>query len=73
LQRAELRKLHGLRHAYAQKRYKELTGWEAPINGGPSMKDLTPEQYRKDHEARMLLTEELAHSRKQIVSTYIGR
>ena len=30
--RAGLSNLHGLRHAYAQQRYKELTGWEAPIN-----------------------------------------
>ena len=31
---AGLRNLHGLRHAYAQTRYRELTGWESPINGG---------------------------------------
>ena len=33
---AGLHKLHGLRHAYAQERYKELTGWAAPAAGGPS-------------------------------------
>ncbi|NHO67687.1 hypothetical protein G8770_19240 [Aestuariicella hydrocarbonica] len=33
---AGLSKLHGLRHAYAQERYRELTGWNAPANGGPA-------------------------------------
>ena len=28
---AGLEKLHGLRHAYAQERYKEITGWAAPV------------------------------------------
>jgi site-specific recombinase XerC len=73
LQRAGLHKMHGLRHAYAQRRYKELTGWDAPINGGPSVKDLTPEQREKDHEARMMLTTELGHGRKSVVTVYIGR
>ena len=40
---AGLHKLHGLRHAYAQARYKELTGWAAPAAGGPSSRDLSPE------------------------------
>lgn len=32
---AGLSKLHGLRHAYAQGRYEELTGWKAPAAGEP--------------------------------------
>ncbi len=32
MHRAGIKNPHGLRHAYAQQRYKELTGWEAPIN-----------------------------------------
>lgn len=71
--RAGLRNLHGLRHAYAQKRYKELTGWEAPINGGPKSKELTFEQKQIDYQARMILTEELGHSREQITVNYCGR
>jgi hypothetical protein len=35
-----LKNLHGLRHAYAQTRYKELTGLEAPINGGLKKKQM---------------------------------
>ena len=32
--RAGLSQLHGLRHAYAQTRYEELTGWECPAPEG---------------------------------------
>jgi hypothetical protein len=71
--RAGLRNLHGLRHAYAQTRYKELTGWEAPIKGGPASHQLTPEQKKIDYQARMLLSEELGHSREQITVNYCGR
>lgn len=31
---AGLSKMHGLRHAYAQQRYRELTGWTSPHAGG---------------------------------------
>lgn len=71
--RAGLRNLHGLRHAYAQTRYKELTGWEAPINGGLNSKQLTQGQKKIDYEARMTLTGELGHSREQITVNYLGR
>jgi site-specific recombinase XerD len=71
--RAGLRNLHGLRHAYAQRRYKELTDRDAPINGGLKSRELTPEQKQKDFEARMILTEELGHSREQITVNYLGR
>jgi hypothetical protein len=71
--KAGLKNLHGLRHAYTQRRYKELTGWEAPINGGPTSKQLTPDQKETDYRARMILTEELGHSREQITVSYLGR
>lgn len=71
--RAGLRNLHGLRHAYAQQRYKELTGWESPINGGSKSHHLTPQQKSIDYQARMILTEELGHSREQITVNYLGR
>lgn len=71
--RAGLSNPHGLRHAYAQQRYKELTGWEAPINGGPNAKQLTKEQKILDKEVRMIITEELGHSREQITVSYLGR
>jgi site-specific recombinase XerC len=71
--RSSLNNLHGLRHAYAQQRYKELTGREAPINGGLKSFQLTTEQKQLDYQARMILTEELGHSREQITVNYLGR
>ena len=62
---------HGFRHAYAQQRYKELTGWDAPISGGPDPKTFNYEQRRQDTLARMILTEELGHGRIQIVKNYL--
>lgn len=72
VQRAGLKNLHGLRHAYAQNRYKELTSWDAPIAGGTRLKQLTYEQKQIDHQARIILSEELGHSRKYITSNYLG-
>ena len=65
--------VHGLRHRYAQQRYRELTGWECPANGGPKSKQLTPAQKLIDREARMTITDELGHGREQITAQYIGR
>ncbi len=73
LQKIELKNPHGLRHAYAQKRYKELTGWEAPINGGPKSKELSKEQKILDRQARLRISEELGHSREDISKNYLGR
>ena len=61
---------HGLRHAYAQQRYKELAGWEAPINGGPSSKQLTAEQKKLDRQARLIVSAELGHQRVEVVRNY---
>lgn len=71
--------LHGLRHAYAQDRYRALTasssnteGWDCPFNGGMLTKNLTPEQKTIDHQVRLQISEEMGHSRKSITRTYIG-
>ena len=70
---AGLSRMHGLRHAYAQQRYRELTGWVAPAAGGPGGLSLTPEQRELDREARLAISQELGHERIQIVSVYIGK
>ena len=72
-QKAGLSKMHGLRHAYAQTRYEELTGWKAPAVGGPTSKELTPQQKAKDKEVRLLISQELGHERESITATYLGR
>lgn len=70
---AGLSKLHGLRHEYAQRRYAELAGWPAPALGGPTSKDLSPNQKSKDQEARLTISRELGHEREQITAVYLGR
>ena len=64
---------HGLRHAYAQRRYEELTGWKAPLAGGPAMKSLNSEQRALDIGARQTISRELGHDRESITRTYLGR
>jgi integrase len=70
---AGLSKLHGLRHAYAQARYEELTGWKAPAAGGPIARVLSPGQKVMDRQARRTISQELGHIREQISSVYVGR
>lgn len=65
-------KPHGLRHAYAQKRYQELTGRDAPAKGGISRSELSQEEREKDNQARLTISEELGHSRVAIVANYLG-
>ena len=69
---AGLSKMHGLRHAYAQRRYEALTGWACPHADGPSQKRLTPDQRERDGQARLTISQELGHVRAQIVAVYCG-
>jgi hypothetical protein len=71
--KADIHKVHGHRHHYAQARYRELTGWNAPAAGGPRSRELTPAQRNVDHAARLVISAELGHTRKQVVSQYVGR
>jgi len=66
-------KLHGLRHAYAQRRYAEMTGWKAPAAGGPATDSLTPDQRALDKKARAVISQELGHNREAISAVYLGR
>ena len=70
---AGLSKMHGLRHAYAQQRYQELTGWPSPHAGGPAKEQLTTVQRQTDQQARLTISGELGHVREQITAVYIGR
>ena len=70
---AGLSKLHGLRHAYAQRRYEELTGWKPPAAGGPVTRVLSPGQKVVDRHARRTISRELGHEREQVTSIYLGR
>jgi integrase len=70
---AGLSRLHGLRHAYAQRRYIELTGRVCPAAGGPPSKDQSPEQRALDAAARATISGELGHAREAISAVYLGR
>lgn len=70
--KAGLNRMHGLRHAYAQERYKEMTGWESPHRGGPDRSDLSPENKAIDEAARLAISREMGHERIQIVAIYLG-
>jgi len=70
---AGLHKMHGLRHAYAQRRYEELIGRPAPAAGGASSKELSSTQREHDREVRLLISRELGHEREQITTVYLGR
>ena len=73
-------KLHGLRHAYAQRRYKELTrlldpngqGFNCPIDGGNPYKSLSITEKIIDRQARQILSRQLGHSRVSITRIYCG-
>ena len=72
--KAGIRAPHGLRHAYAQARYKELTKWECPAVGGWSSKDLkTKDDVDLDKWARAIITKEMGHGRPQITSLYLSK
>jgi integrase len=72
-QKAGIRGVHGLRHQYAQARYEELSGWKCPAQGGPTSKQLTPDQKARDREVRLHISQCLGHEREQITSVYLGR
>jgi len=76
---AGLRNLHGLRHAYAQKRYFNLTnelskdtGWHSPLDGGKSRSKLSKYEKKIDLKAREIISRELGHSRVAITKVYLG-
>jgi site-specific recombinase XerC len=71
--RAGIAHVHGLRHGYAQARYQQLTGWKAPVAGGPTTRQLTPEQKDIDREARLAISRELGHAREHVTAVYLGR
>jgi hypothetical protein len=71
--RVGLNGVHGLRHRYAQTRYLDKTGWESPARGGPTAKQLSPEQRSIDQRARLEISLELGHGRAQITAVYLGR
>lgn len=71
--KAGINRVHGLRHAYAQQRYFELTGRFAPAAGGKISKELSKDEKAIDLQARLVISRELGHEREQITAVYLGR
>lgn len=71
--KAGIHGVHGLRHQYAQRRYAELTGWLCPASGGVTSKQLVAADKQADQDARLTLSKEMGHFRKQVTSIYLGR
>ncbi|MCW8469418.1 integrase domain-containing protein [Fluoribacter gormanii] len=75
-----LKNCHGLRHAYAQKRYHEITSqlssdkqpYMCPIEGGKPTKHLSCSEKAIDLEARGIISRELGHLRLSITKSYCG-
>jgi len=73
---------HGLRHAYAQERYAQITGFEASVKFDSvetfreNAERIAGEDWEKlDSDAREVLKVELGHGRDRmdVISQYIGR
>jgi integrase len=70
--KAGLRNTHGLRHAYAQRRYHMLTGQPCPVAGGKDWKAMSPSERVHDRAARRQVSAELGHARLKITDIYLG-
>lgn len=57
---------HGLRHGMANDRYEEEAGVPSPVRGGGPVDRAT------DRAARLILAEELGHSRESVTTHYLG-
>ena len=66
LQAHGIDRLHDLRAAYACKRYEQLTGHAAPVQGGQI------QDRDADRHAREVISQELGHHRIDVVASYIG-
>lgn len=70
--RAGFSNLHGLRHNYAQWRYKTLTGHACPKAGGILSAGMTAFEKEQDQTARLTISRELGHNRIEITREYLG-
>lgn len=66
-------KNHGLRHAYAQRRYETLSGLQSPKNGGKTSRKLSESEKQANLKARLQVSSELGHNREEITAVYVGR
>lgn len=70
--KAGLKNNHGLRHNYAQWRYKVLTGQEPPAISGREFASMSNAEKARDTEARQIISRELGHERLEVTNVYLG-
>ena len=63
---------HGLRHAYAQDRYEEVADMKPPVAGGKTTRNMSQDEKERDTKARLQVSKELGHNRKDVASAYLG-
>ena len=71
-QKAGITNPHGLRHAYAQRRYQTLATMLCPHQGGKGRQSMTPQERAADRRARQIVSRELGHVRIESTKTYLG-
>ena len=69
---AGISRTHGLRHQYAQTRYRELTGSICPAVGGKPIREMDDRGRATDRLAREQIARELGHDRIAITRVYCG-
>lgn len=72
-EKAQIRRVQGLRHGYAEQRYKELTGRDCPAAGGKPSAQFSEEEKVLDREARLIISSELGHKRAVATVACLGR
>lgn len=71
--RVGVKNIHGLRHQYAQDRYKVLVGYDCPkVDKNTRKFNMTKEEIECEKAIRLLISEELGHSRINITNAYLG-
>lgn len=64
---------HGLRHNYAQWRYRVLMGEPCPARGGRAANLMHAADRDRDRKVREVIAEELGHGRIDVTDAYLGR
>ncbi len=66
---------HELRHAWAQERFEQISGFPPPLAGGPAFSGLARNGRLRWEEAARTVNRELGHGegRQDITATYIGK
>ena len=65
-------KPHGLRHNWAQEKYRSMIGMEPPVCGGLKFNEMSREQRDLASLAYQVISDHLGHSRKYVASHYLG-